>query len=91
MTLNVFAGNKLPQGLNDTFLVLIPKVENLRLVSQLRPIDLCHVTYKVIAKAIMNRPKPLLDKIIGLNQAGFVLNRQITDNTIIVQEMMHSM
>ena len=91
LEINVLQGTTLPQGLNDTFLVLIPKIENSQMVSQLRPIGLCNVAYKVITKATMNRLKPILDKIIAPTQASFVPNRQIINNTIIVQEMLHSM
>ena len=61
------------------------------MVTQLRPIGLCNVAYKVITKAIMNRLKPVLDKIIGPTQASFVPNWQITDNIILMQDMLHSM
>jgi hypothetical protein len=39
---------KIPYGWNDTFVVLIPKVNNPTMVSRFRPINLCNVVYKVI-------------------------------------------
>ena len=81
----------MPDGLNDTFLVLFPKVENPQCVTQLRPISLCNVGYKAISKAIVNRLKPILDKLVAPTQVSFAPGRQISNNVIIVQEMLHTM
>ena len=91
LALNILDGREFPEGLNETFLVLIPKIENAQSVTQLRPIGLCNVAYKVITKAIVHRIKPVLGKLIAPTQSSFVPGRQISDNIIIVQEMLHSM
>lgn len=80
----------LPQGFNDTFLVLIPKTDNPTTLRQFRPISLCDVVYKTITKMIVNRLKPLLPKFISLMQTSFILRRNISDNIIIYQEVLHS-
>jgi len=49
------------------------------------------VAYKVITKAIVRSLKAILDKMAAPTQASFVPNFQFTNNTIIVQEMLHSM
>jgi len=61
------------------------------MVSQLRPIGLCNVAYKVVSKVIVNRIKSILDKVVTPTQASFVSGRQITDNIVIAQEMLHTM
>ena len=91
LVLDVLAGKGLPPGLNDTFIALIPKVEHPELVTQFRPIGLCNVVYKIITKVIVNRLKPILPGLISNTQASFVPGRQITDNIVIMQEVLHTM
>ena len=43
-----------PESLNATFISLIPKVKNPKRVSDFRPISLCNVVYKLIAKVVVN-------------------------------------
>ena len=88
---NFFTIGELSPGINDTFLVLIPKVQRPEVVSQLRPISLCNVNYKMLTKALTNRLKKVMPKIIGPYQSSFVPGRQIVDNIIIYQEVLHSM
>ncbi|XP_031103479.1 uncharacterized protein LOC116007017 [Ipomoea triloba] len=88
---NAFESGTLPEGLNDTLVALIPKVNNPETVKQFRPISLCNVSYKLIRKTITNRLKGLLPKIVGPFQSSFVLGRQISDNMLIYQEAMHTM
>jgi hypothetical protein len=54
----------IPEGWNNTRVVLIPKVDNPEFIIQFRPISLCNVVYKVISKLISNRLKYLLLEII---------------------------
>lgn len=74
----------------STFLALIPKEVNLATFDRFRPISLCNVSYKILAKLLANRIKPLLSKLISPSQGGFVAGRHILDNVILVQETMHS-
>lgn len=46
--------------LNHTYIALIPKVHKPRKVTKFRPISLCNVIYRIIAKTIANRMKPIL-------------------------------
>ncbi|XP_038688673.1 uncharacterized protein LOC119987842 [Tripterygium wilfordii] len=81
----------MPSGINDTLLVLIPKVMVPEYVSQFRPISLCNLGYKLITKALTNRLQRVMPSIVSPNQSSFVPGRQITDNIIVYQEVLHSM
>lgn len=91
LVFQVLEGKGLPEELNETHIVLLPKVDNPELPSQFRPIGLCNVAYKIVTKVIINRIKPLLPMLISNTQASFVPGRQITDNIVIVQEVIHTM
>ncbi|KAM1396323.1 hypothetical protein ACFX2I_014033 [Malus domestica] len=60
-------------------------------MSQLRPISLCNVMYKVIAKILTNRMKNVLPRLISANQSAFMAGRQIQDNILVVHKIIHSL
>ena len=85
-----FRLGSMPREVNRTLIVLIPKVSNPSIVNHFRPINLCNVVYKVISKILIAKLRPLLDKIISPSQSAFISDRQIAENQVIVQEMIHS-
>ena len=76
-------------SLNHTYIALLPKTEKPKKVTDFRPISLCNVVYRIIAKAIANRLKLILPQIISPTQSTFIPNRLITDNVIIGYECLH--
>lgn len=56
-----------------------------------RPIALCNILYTIILKVLTNRLKQVLLGIVNLNQSEFVAERLITDNILIVHEILHSL
>jgi hypothetical protein len=78
-------------SVNYTDICLIPKVDRPEFVSQFRPIFLCNVSYKIITKIMVNRLKQIIPKVVSPFQTGFVPGRNITENIVIAQEMLHSM
>ena len=48
---NFFADGIMPEGINDTTIVLIPKVENPEKITQYSPISLCNIVYKLCRRS----------------------------------------
>jgi hypothetical protein len=81
---------KIPEGWNDTTIVLIPKVDDASVITQFRPIGLCNVVYKVSSKLLANHLKHILCEIISPNQSAFVPGRLIMDNFLVAFESYHA-
>lgn len=54
-----------------------------------RPIALCNVQYKIIAKILTGRLQQFLPKLISQHQTAFVPGRAISDNVLITHETLH--
>lgn len=79
----------LPESLNDTNIVLIPKVRQPSKMTDLRPILLCNVIVKIMTKVLANRLKLMLNSVILESQSAFIPGRLITDNVMIAFEAGH--
>ncbi|KAA3468379.1 reverse transcriptase [Gossypium australe] len=77
--------------INKTHIMLIPKVDMPKNIAQFRPISLCNVIYKIIAKVLVNRMSTVLGHCINEAQGTFIAGRQISDNTLIAYEILHSL
>lgn len=89
--LMILNGGNMPTGWNETVIALIPKVEKPEKATELRPISLCNVMYKVISKVLSARLRLILLEIITPNQSAFVPGRLILDNILIAYEITHNM
>ncbi|PNX98271.1 RNA-directed DNA polymerase, partial [Trifolium pratense] len=88
---DIFADPSGIRNINETLLVLIPKVDGPTSLKQFRPISLCNVIYKVVTKIIATRMKNIMPVLIGPQQCSFIQGRQSADNIIIAQEVFHTM
>ncbi|CAL1375550.1 unnamed protein product [Linum trigynum] len=86
--LNFFSSDRLLHSFNHTLISLLPKVLNADPMRQIRPIGLCHVFYKIIAKLMAARLSVILPDVVSSTQNGFVRDRSITDNILLGQEVM---
>ncbi|KAK3231108.1 hypothetical protein Dsin_002989 [Dipteronia sinensis] len=76
---------------NDTLVCLVPKVQSAQRIAEYRPISLCNIIYKVVAKVLANRLRCVLGEVISDTQSAFILRRLISNNAIIGYECIHAL
>ncbi|KAL5794249.1 hypothetical protein ACOSP7_002843 [Xanthoceras sorbifolium] len=79
------------EAINATLIALIPKTQAPQRISDFKPISLCNVVYKIIAKVLVNRLRLVLNEIISESQSAFIPGRLITDNAILGFECLHAL
>jgi len=69
-----------------THIVLVPKINEPKHVSNYRPISLGNVVSKIVSKVLA-----ILPNVISDSQSVFVPNQLITNNTTVTFEVLHMM
>ncbi|CAN0841413.1 Transposon TX1 uncharacterized 149 kDa protein [Linum grandiflorum] len=82
---------ELPQFVQNTTIVLLPKGDRPQTMKEWRPISLCNVLYRLVAKVLANRLRRVMPALVAEEQAAFVRGRSIVDNILIAFETLHSM
>lgn len=80
-------GSGLPRFITHTNLALLPKKVIVSTFSDPRPISLSDFINKIFSRIIHERNKKLLRSIISSKQPGFVQERSIAENILLVQEI----
>ena len=74
-----FAGNLDLESINNSFITLVPKVNNPETVNDFRPISLLNTSIKLLTKILAERLQAIILQIIHANQYGFIKSRTIQD------------
>lgn len=83
----------MPKTFTSSMIILIPKCPNPPNPSDFDdfwPISPCNFTSKIITKIVALRLAQLLPSLICISQSSFVKDRNITDNVLVVFELVHS-
>ncbi|WZZ64930.1 hypothetical protein YC2023_076300 [Brassica napus] len=91
MVNNFLISGEMDPRLNIAHICMIPKTERPTRMTELRPISLCNVGYKIISKVLCQRLKVYLPTLVSETQSAFVAGRLISDNILIAQEMFHGL
>ncbi|CAN1746948.1 LINE-1 retrotransposable element ORF2 protein [Linum perenne] len=83
--------SSIPRDVNTTNVVLIPKTDKPESMRDLRPISLCNVAYRILAKILANRLREVIPGLIATEQSAFIKGRSITDNVLVAFESLHHM
>jgi len=73
--------------INEANIVLLPKTQDARSVSDYRPISLINSFVKIITKILANRLAPHMNSLVSNAQNAFIKKRCIHDNFIYVQRV----
>ncbi|GJV99272.1 RNA-directed DNA polymerase, eukaryota [Tanacetum coccineum] len=83
-----FNHNSFARGCNSSFVSLIPKIQDPKLVSDFRPISLIGSLYKVVTKILAMRLSVVISDLVSEVQTAFLPNRQILDGPFIINELL---
>lgn len=75
-------------GYNPSFIALIPKVLDAKVVKDYQPISLIGFQYKIIGKILANRLALLIDSLVSKEQTAFIKDIHILNGPFIMNEVL---
>ncbi|GJR41849.1 hypothetical protein Tco_1309952 [Tanacetum coccineum] len=85
-----FLNGQILKEINHTFIALISKIPTPLRINDYQPISCCNMIYKCISKILTNRIIEGVSEVVSENQSAFIPGRNISDNILITQELMHN-
>lgn len=73
----------MPRFMTDACLILLPKVDHPKKLTEFRPISLSNFSNKIISQLLYLGLAAMLSTLISLNQLGFVKGRNISKNIML--------
>jgi hypothetical protein len=74
-----FEGQGSLEGINNSYITLIPKKHNLETINDYKPISLMNISPKLITKILADRLQSEIKSLVHKNQYGFTRTRIIQD------------
>jgi hypothetical protein len=74
-----FDGRANIEGINKSFITLIPKTNSPEKVNDYRPISLMNINTKIFSKIMADRLQKKIISLVHQNQYGFIKTRTIQD------------
>ncbi|GMJ04909.1 hypothetical protein HRI_004160100 [Hibiscus trionum] len=83
---NFFKERGWEDGVNHSFITLIPKKLGVESLDDFRPISLVGGIYKILSKVLARRLKWSMDSVVSKSQFAFIQGRSILDCSLIANE-----
>lgn len=84
-----FKGRPILKAINHTFITLIPKIPTASDLEDFRPISCVNLISKHLTKILADRLSKVSNELISPNQTTFIQGRNISDNTMLADEMLY--
>jgi hypothetical protein len=75
------------QPLNQAYMALLPKRDDVVTADGFRPISLQGTAVKILCKMLTRRIQPLIPSLVSIDQSAFIHGRNITDNFAYAAEL----